>query len=355
MSFFDLNPKESPKALFGRERELDDLVRLVDSGRWTAVLGPRMAGKTSLIKAANRRLRNPAVYVNLWGAKGTAGLIGALVNGLDTSQGWVAKLRERLRQVEGVTIGASGLSIAAPNRSMKTLWDVMRVITSRAEGCVIELDEVQELYAMAGPLSKLLGNIFNTSPRTIFVFSGSMFGLMRTLLEPKASSPLMGRSPARIELGPFTREQSIDFLRRGFQEADRSFDEEAGERVVAELGGTPGWLTLYGNAAAVQRMPPEEALAYAIKEASAVARDELHHFLSGRDRKVYLSALRTLARGARWVELREDLAALRGGPVNDASVRGILRALKSFDLISETDGEYTVPDPILRRVLLRAS
>ena len=32
MSLFDLNPKEAPKELFGRDRELEELVRLV-SGR----------------------------------------------------------------------------------------------------------------------------------------------------------------------------------------------------------------------------------------------------------------------------------------------------------------------------------
>ena len=49
MPLFGLNPKESPKELFAREKELDELVRLVEAKRWVALLGPRMVGKTSLI------------------------------------------------------------------------------------------------------------------------------------------------------------------------------------------------------------------------------------------------------------------------------------------------------------------
>jgi len=36
LSLFNLNPKESPKELFGREKELDELVRLIKARRWVA-------------------------------------------------------------------------------------------------------------------------------------------------------------------------------------------------------------------------------------------------------------------------------------------------------------------------------
>jgi hypothetical protein len=80
LSLFSLNPKEFPKELFGREKELDELVRLVKARRWIAILGPRMVGKTSLIKVANVKLEKTgvkAIYVNLWGARGTHGLLNA--------------------------------------------------------------------------------------------------------------------------------------------------------------------------------------------------------------------------------------------------------------------------------------
>ncbi|MEM2514683.1 MAG: hypothetical protein QXU81_10310 [Candidatus Bathyarchaeia archaeon] len=70
----------------------------------------------------------------------------------------------------------------------------------KTEKCVIALDEAQELAAISGRLLKLLANIFNTHPNIVFIFTGSMFGLMKILLEPASSSPLYGRSPAKIYL-----------------------------------------------------------------------------------------------------------------------------------------------------------
>ncbi len=61
MPLFNLNPNELPKELFGREKELDELVRLVRARQWIAILGPRMVGKTSLIKAANVKLEKIGV------------------------------------------------------------------------------------------------------------------------------------------------------------------------------------------------------------------------------------------------------------------------------------------------------
>ncbi len=106
MPLFDLNPKESPKELFAREKELDELVHLVEARRWVAILGPRMVGKTSLIKAANVKLENAGfktVYVNLWGAQRTQGLLNALARGLNSSKGLSQKIKDGIGRIEGVS------------------------------------------------------------------------------------------------------------------------------------------------------------------------------------------------------------------------------------------------------------
>lgn len=214
LSLFNLNPKESPRELFGREKEIDELVRLVKARRWVALLGPRMVGKTSLAKVANVRLEKSgvrAVYVNLWGAKGTHGLLSALARGLNDEKSILQKIKDAIDRVEGVSVGPSGISISVPKKPMTTIWDLLATIGKQAGECVIELDEVQELSVISGHLLKLLANIFNTYPNVVFVFTGSMFGLMRTLLEPASTSPLYGRSPARLYLQPFEKEQAKKF------------------------------------------------------------------------------------------------------------------------------------------------
>lgn len=352
---FDLSPKESPKELFGREEELDELVRLLNARRWVAVLGPRMVGKTSLVKVANTRIEQNAVYLNLWGAKGTQGLLNALVHGLNSSRGLIQKVKDGVERIEGLSVGPGGVSVAAPKKPLRTMWDLLSIIGRQKGNHVIELDEVQELAAISGHLLKMLANIFNTYPNMTFVFTGSIIGLMKTLIEPGSSSPLYGRSPAKLYLRPFEKEEAINFLNKGFKDYGLKVPHDAITKVVEErLDGIPGWLTLYGNNVAVRKLSSEKALEETVSEGLKIVREELEHFLEGRDRSAYLAALKAASTSARWSEVKGAIEARRRSPVNDATVYNVLERLKASMLIDEKERVYKVNDPVLRTLLLTA-
>lgn len=352
MPLFDINPKDSPESLFGRDKELGDLVRLVNAGRWVVILGPRMVGKTSLLKAAGRRISRPSIYVNLWGARGTLGFANAFVHGLNSSSSLLTKVRGAIRRVEGISVGPGGVTISAPRRPLRSVWDILDVIGQEAGRSVIEFDEIQEVTQSSGAILKILGNVFNSHPEVVFVFTGSKFGLIRTLLEPRGDSPLFGRSPATVELRPFDRDQSVEFLEKGLQEYRRTVPRAELESIVdRSLDGMPGWLTMFGNRVAVERLSPAAAEAATIKEALRVIRGELAHFLIGRDRSTYMATLRVLVGTASWTEVREALSTRRGTRVNDNTVKNILGSLAGAGLIAEESGRYMIPDPMLRALL----
>jgi AAA+ ATPase superfamily predicted ATPase len=351
---FDLTPKESPEALFGREKELDELARLIKAGRWVAVLGPRMVGKTSLIKAAKAKLDRQAVYVNLWGAKGVQGLLSALVQSINSSKGLTQRIKEATARIEGLSIGPGGISVTAPRKPFHTLWNLLDLLGRQDENIVIELDEVQELSDVSGQLLKVLANIFNTHPHIVFVFSGSMFGLIKTLLNPRSSkSPMYGRPPAELYLQRFDRSQVKEFLAKGFEEYRTNIpDNVLSQDVEMKLDGIPGWLTLYGNNIAVGKLSPEKALRKTVEQGLKVVTEELEHFLDGRDRRLYLSALAAMANPARWSDVKASIEARRGTTVSDSTVNNVLENLIEGMLTEHEENNYRVIDPMLRALLL---
>lgn len=355
MTLFDLAPKALPRALYGRSAELETLGRLLENRRWVALLGPRMVGKTSLAKAAAAQSRRTVVYVNLWGAKGTSGLLGALLHGINASKPLVQRLRGALRRIQGVTVGGAGISLTPNPKPLRTVADLVSLLGEEAGRSVVILDEVQELATVSGALTKMLANVFNTHPEVVFLFTGSYFGLLRTLLEPRADSPLLGRPPARIQLEPFDRATSIGFLQRGLQEYEMKSDREAiGAVVDRALDGIPGWLALYGNNLAVHGMTPEAAEKATVLEAKRVARSELAHFLESRDAAKFWAALRRLTSSTTWTELRDALQAQRGASVNDHSVASVIRALRDASLIAESDHQYVIRDLMVRAFVREA-
>jgi AAA+ ATPase superfamily predicted ATPase len=352
MPLFDLHPKESPAALFGRDQELQELVGLVDEGRWVVVLGPRMVGKTSLIRAAGARIRRPTVYVNLWGARGTSGIVEAFVHGLNSNRSLLARVRRTVRRIEGVSLGPAGISIAAPRRPLRTVWELLDAIGDEAGRSVIELDEVQEVAASSGPFLKMLANLFNAHPGVSFIFSGSRFGLIRTLLEPRAESPLFGRTPAVLRLEQFPPATSVEFLDAGLREYKRRAPRpELVALCERTLDGLPGWLTLFGNHVAVEHMDLDAAEAATRSEGMKVARTELAHFTERREAYVYWDALRLLSVGANWTELRDRLSARRGARVNDNTVRNLLESLQSAEFVAKVGERYHVRDPMMRALV----
>jgi predicted AAA+ superfamily ATPase len=53
---FNLRAKEQREELFGRDNELLEMPRLLEAGKWIAVLGARMTGKSSLVKTTGSEL-----------------------------------------------------------------------------------------------------------------------------------------------------------------------------------------------------------------------------------------------------------------------------------------------------------
>jgi uncharacterized protein len=356
MTLFDLQPKGNPDDLFGRDQELEQLRRLIEARRWAVVLGARMVGKTSLVRAVTSQLKRPVAYVNLWGISGTVGFVEAFAASINSNRSLLSRLRTGLRSIEGISVGPAGVSVAAPRRPLKTVWDLMGLMADQEEDSVFVLDEFQEVSAATGQILKILGNLFNTYTNVEFVFTGSRSGVIRSLLEPKGSSPLLGRPPAQLQLKAFSNATAVDFLETGFKEHGKSVPRADLSSVVSRLlGGIPGWLALYGSHVAIDQMTPPSAESQTFEDAKGVLHDELHHLLEHKVRRNYWTALKKLAVGTTWSDLRRELTSERGYEANDSTVHEILKSLEASDLVAHTDSLYILADPMVRRYVLATS
>ncbi|MEM2541149.1 MAG: ATP-binding protein [Candidatus Methanomethylicia archaeon] len=316
---FDLHPKENKKELFGRNEEYKELERLVRS-EWVIVLGRRMVGKTSLVKTFVKE--HDGVYVNLSGVREFKDLILSIAS------------------QSGYALKDLGLDL----KLLQFKWSRLgEDVFSRLKNKIIVLDEVQ--YVSSIHFLRLLKRIWDTYPNLRIIFTGSMVGLINKLLNPSPSSPLYGRKPAILNLKPFGEKESMDFLIRGFSEFNINVDLEEVERVVKNLNGYPGWLAYYGNFRCVRKLDIDISLKSVIDEGVKIFREELNNFLKGKRREAYIRILRILSIGARWSELKSELM------VNSKILWDMLRSLRSAMLISEDNGYYYIPDPILRIVI----
>lgn len=313
---FSLKPKERRDELFSREKELRDLHRLIRS-EWVIILGRRMTGKTSLLKTFLREVNG--IYVNLMG--------------VNSIQGLALELMKTLKKFRvEVDIGL-----------LKFSWSrLIEDIFLKLEGKVIGLDEVQELPSNS--FLKLLRKLWDTYDIRL-ILTGSMAGVINKLLEPEVKSPFYGRQPVVLKLHPFSKDKSKEFLIQGFREHGLTIREEELKETVELLNGYVGWLTYYGNFRCIRKLKHRETLNIVYEEGKKIMLEELNRFLKNkRNKNKYVELLKNLP--ARWSELEKKLA------VNKKILRDMLKGLRNAMIIEKIGTTYTIPDPILRKLIL---
>ncbi|WP_291767074.1 AAA family ATPase [Caldivirga sp. UBA161] len=342
---FSLYPKESRGELFGRDEELDYIKRQVHAGNWIIVTGQRMIGKTSIVKVALNELSSEgfrAMYINLQGVNSLKTLLHLMINEANKSM-----LFKDIDASVNLTIGPLGITVKRGARPMTTL---LEYLLSIKRDTVIALDEVQELAAASPQLLKIMGNVHSSNPRIHFILTGSYVGLVKALLEPSSTSPLYGRPPVEVKLRPFTQDQSKAFLMRGFSELGVNFNEY--ERVISELDGITGWLTLFGNLHGVRGLSIDDALNRVIEDGAKIMVSELNNFLKGRvNRRLYLAVLEALRHVDRWIDIKAYVSYLIRQEVDDRVLANALTALIKYNLIEKYgEGRYRLIDPILKGI-----
>ncbi|WP_243674847.1 ATP-binding protein [Vulcanisaeta distributa] len=275
--------------MFDRDDELNKL-RTGLGYPVTLLLGIRRSGKSSLVKVLMSEEKDVIwIYLDLRKYEGYAyitykHLLNEFERALNT---WPKFLRELLRGIRGVNISGSGfeirLSWSKDRVELADLFDRLSSISER-EGrrVIIVFDESQELRKLKGgfnilyPLAYAYDNL-----KLSFIFTGSQIGMVYRFLRLKdPSSPLFGRAMFEVRVNPFTKEQSIEFLKAGFREVGISVSNNLLEGVYDELGGIPGWLTYYGFNY-LQFGDHEEAIKRTLEYAVQLVRQEFENFLRG--------------------------------------------------------------------------
>ncbi|ADY02263.1 ATPase [Vulcanisaeta moutnovskia 768-28] len=355
---FDPKPKERREDLFDRD---DELNRLKAGLNYPVILllGIRRSGKSSLVKVLMNEMKDVIwIYLDLRKYEGYTYitykyLLSEFERALNT---WPKFLRELLRGIRGVVISGSGfevrLSWGRDRVELADLFDRLSSIGER-EGrrVVIVFDESQELRKLKGfnilyPLAYAYDNL-----RLSFIFTGSQIGMVYRFLRLKdPNSPLFGRAMFEVRVNPFTREQSIEFLKTGFREVGISVNDGVLESVYDELGGIPGWLTYYGFNY-LQFNNHEEAIKRTLEYAVQLVRQEFENFLRGREeaRERYYAIMGLCKSGCRWSDVKRILEAREGYRVDDKKITELLQNLVDASFLIKEGDIYRPSDPLITK------
>jgi len=340
VSFFDQRPRKDKESLFGRSEELSKLINALHAKSWVAILGPRMAGKTSLAWAgANafaKEMKYKVIFVDLRNTEtsrqATEKILGRLPKSiLETLSKYIAE----------VSFSAGDVGASVKLRENVAAKNALEDALFALKGTILILDEVQSVKQGVNNFLKALATAFNENDSLLVIFTGSYAGVVKKLFEATHKDSLYGRPPIETLLPPWPEWVAAEFLRKGFEQCGVSVTQREIQEAIWRLGTLPGWLNLYGLRRCLGASHAE-ALQMVFEKAVNEALRELEHFLEGRSSKAR-EVVKRLVYGATWGELEKT-------GISKDTLSRLLNALTKelFVVIKDEIGVYRFSDPIYR-------
>ena len=359
---FDPRSKENLNELFDREEEIEKLSHAVRTPL-TLLLGMRRIGKTSLLKSFLNSLTTPHIYIDLrrleesgYSRASLYKLLSEAVSKITSS--WGEKILGHFRGVRGVDISGFSVEFDWGEKDL-TMVDILSRLNdfslkSVKDGYVIiAFDEAQLLRSMSGGKGRLdfrnlLAYCYDNFPALRFILTGSEVGLLLGFLDlHEPSSPLYGRSATVITVDRFSKEKSLEFLRRGFAEANMRVKDEDMQAVVEKVDGIVGWLAFYGYACVAAGGASDTIVKEVTEKALRLVSKELEELF--RRSSYYRHVLRAVSLGVRnWGGIKKAVEAWSGRRLANPEISRILKSLVALNIVVKTDSEYDIADPLIR-------
>jgi hypothetical protein len=231
-------PPDAPAVVRYNLAAIDEIVRCVRDGSYCAVLGPRLSGKTLLLKYVARLLATPlgstCIYIDLYDLEAStlSGFFGGLIQAV--AQRGEAAAGRPLLAAEAARLGAEAASSAV----FRAFLD--EVVLNLERDLVIIVDHLEALPTdLAEALLTSLRAAFMDQQtldyRAIVIISGALSLATLTVGE---SSPFRGIA-RRIFVGDLSAEQSQALIEEQLQVGGIAFSAQARRRLLEAGKGDP--------------------------------------------------------------------------------------------------------------------
>ena len=370
---FSTRPKERREDLYDRDKEIEIIKDSISRGEWVAVLGMRRIGKTSVVNVAVNESGGVKLRIDLFRLYNPAKkqyskeeFLSLLIQSVNDTIKNYTFLGKATRVISNI-LGVDEIEINKVKVKLKKIrgQDVIYILSQlnslakdNKKKLVLVFDEAQELSKISGiNFPSLFHDIYDNCTNTVVIFTGSMIRLVeKTLKDIEYNEPFFGRYIRKIELTRFTKEQSRDFLLKGFEEEKIKVDESIIEDAIKKFDGIPGWLTLFGSEYSFSvkhnlRVDIEEIVKKAIEEAKNEVMNFLKYSQSPLRYSAIILAIDRLGGKGKLNEIVKVSSTLLGEEIPRARAYEMLNRLVDLDLLKkDEEGIYSFHEDIPNRL-----
>ena len=260
--------------LYDRKEELNLVVNSYATRQPLAIIGFRRNGKSSILNASKSILEEMGILVIKFNLEGISNLNDYSRRFIDSMLKELSKrykikyYKEELKKFINMFLGSiSQINVRLSNlefsfdryndyienriKASEILENILDMPEKLAEdlneNIVVIIDEFQYVRTLKQPfpeILRLLRSKFNSHIHVQYIISGSEVGILDQLLNSK-NEPFYAFFRT-LEIKPFTRQETIDFLKAGFKSYSINCEIGIIEKIYEVTRGIPAWLNLAG-------------------------------------------------------------------------------------------------------------
>ncbi len=239
---FPVSGYYGPKYFCDRKSELQWLQDQVKGNVPAVVIGIRRLGKTGLIKHLFHHLTKESglcVFVDLLGTKNLSEMVNRIGDGIvetfpERSYEKLWKILKSLRPT--ITFDPYngkpklGFELGNSADSINTLTSLFKLLNGQNKPVILALDEFQEIHRYEDETESIVRSEMQKYTNIRYIFSGSQTHLLGRMFS-EANRPFFG-SIQKLYLDKLSSEEYIKFIRRKFDQANKSISTEIVEEGV---------------------------------------------------------------------------------------------------------------------------
>jgi hypothetical protein len=356
-----------------RLEQLARLKAVMLNGQNLILIAPRRYGKTSLLLAAEREVRQAGgrtgkvSLIKCASEKDVAevlmkGVIGGPLGRLRGHMEELAQHISRLRVRPTVKFSDSGTleslsfgSDVADVNWREVISDVIRILNDIAQHdqdkpVSLILDEFQKVYEINPLLADVFKDLVDEMPRVSLVFAGSKRHLMELMVSDSARGALYNVG-AKLYLGKISQEDFAPYLQRQAERGGKVMSAGVAERIYDAAAGIPNdvqLLAFWSFECAPESDIDEAVVHRAVRSAVGDQKEEFEEVFS----KLALTQQRLLKYiGAHHTTAITGTAVQAAVGVSHTSARAAAEVLQRAQLIQQEDGVWILSSGLLREWL----
>ncbi len=349
------------EAFIDREKETEEVMRMVESSNNVVLYAPRRFGKTWFARNLSELLKErdiDSVWIDIFSTV----TVKQFISRLNGEMAKIVKMTplEYVRKffadhLSSFSISAAGVGIEFRPSSEEEIWEILfkslTALESRGSGnLVVFLDEAQEMAKMGEKFEGILRTAIQHQRKTVYTFLGSRNSIIEEIFFQKAH-PLF-KSAIKYDLSKYLpHDETEEFITTAFVRSGKKISRSAVEAIIRFSKLHPLYVQLissevWNRKGEIEESDVEECVSELVERNDYFFRNQIENINS----KYALAVLKMIASDEFSYSAETQLKWEIKSPASISKLAGVL---EEKEIVLKVNGKYAIEDPIFEEFIKR--